>query len=73
MKVHLVLWTVAVTQGLRLSPVTCVVELLKDLAEKTENDMNKSESLYEDFVWGKIRTLTVVAVQCASDVRLMCG
>lgn len=46
--------TVAVTQGLRLSPVTRVVELLKGLAEKTENDMKKAESLYEDFVcWGK--------------------
>jgi chromosome segregation ATPase len=54
MKVHLVLSTFAVTQGVRLSPVTRVVELLKGLAEKTENDMKKSESLYEDFVcWGK--------------------
>jgi predicted RNase H-like nuclease (RuvC/YqgF family) len=54
MKVHLALSAAAGVHAFRLSPISRVVELLNGLADKTESDMKKAESMYEDFVcWGK--------------------
>merc|ERR1719223_824345 len=47
--------------GSKLSPITRVVELLKGLGRKVEDDMKQSEHLFEEYVcWGKtiVRTKT---------------
>jgi len=49
-----------------LSPISRVVELLKGLAEKVEDDMKNAENLYEDFVcWGK----TIVSTKTETNEK----
>merc|ERR1719387_2644007 len=55
----------------KLSPVTRVVELLKNLAAQTEKEGKTEEDLYEDFVcWGKSIINQKTASNAAAEAKI---